>query len=216
MSPLPIGMIIEGLVAVLLLVTIGYCFTLNKRLQRLRADEETLRATISELMTATEIAERAILGLKATASEADQTLGARLQAAEDMSASLAEQVGEGEKIFHRISQIAEAARAATAQRDAGHGAPACAPQSHARQPYAPEAPSYGPQGYERQGYEPQGYAPQGHAPQGYAPEPQSYAQPPAAPAAGRRSGRADDIRSAAAEATARLERFRKRSEGAAA
>ncbi|MEP3301507.1 MAG: chemotaxis protein, partial [Roseibium sp.] len=40
MSPLPVGMIIEGLVAVLLLVTIGYCFTLNRRLQRLRADEE--------------------------------------------------------------------------------------------------------------------------------------------------------------------------------
>ena len=60
MSTLPIGMIIEGLVAVLLLITIGYCWMLNRRLQRLRADEEVLRATISELMTATEIADTTI------------------------------------------------------------------------------------------------------------------------------------------------------------
>ena len=57
MTSLPLGMLIEALVAVLLLVTIGYCWILNRRLQRLRADEETLRATISELITATEIAE---------------------------------------------------------------------------------------------------------------------------------------------------------------
>ncbi|WP_153768416.1 DUF6468 domain-containing protein [Labrenzia sp. CE80] len=205
MSPLPVGMIIEGLVAVLLLVTIGYCFTLNRRLQRLRADEETLRATISELMTATEIAERAILGLKATASEADKTLGNRLVAAEQMSAALVGQVAEGEKIFTRISQIAEAARAATAERDAyqtphaGYGHPDPAPY---------------PQGT---------YVPQ-HHPQAYAPAPPQYgSHPPAAPAeqsgvgsSQRRSGRTDDIRSAAAEATARLEQFRKRSGGAAA
>ena len=75
MSTLPIGMIIEGLVAVLLLITIGYCWMLNRRLQRLRADEEVLRATISELMTATEIAERAILGLKNNGSRGGQGSG---------------------------------------------------------------------------------------------------------------------------------------------
>ena len=54
------GLVIEGLVAVLLIVTIGYCILLNKRLQRLKADEQSLKATIAELITATEIAERAI------------------------------------------------------------------------------------------------------------------------------------------------------------
>ncbi|MEP3667458.1 MAG: DUF6468 domain-containing protein, partial [Roseibium sp.] len=191
----------------LLLVTIGYCFTLNRRLQRLRADEETLRATISELMTATEIAERAILGLKATASEADKTLGSRLVAAEQMSAALVGQVAEGEKIFTRISQIAEAARAATVERDAYQ-------TPHAGYGHPDPAPAPYPQG---------GYVPQ-QPPQGYTPVPAQYGvHPPAAPAAQpgaggsqRRSGRTDDIRSAAAEATARLEQFRKRSGGAAA
>jgi len=182
MSNLPIGMIIELLVAILLLVTIGYCWILNRRLQRLRADEQTLRATISELMTATEIAERAIIGLKATASEADKSLGGRLLEAEKMSRLLDEQVNEGEKIFTRITQIADAARSA-GHHPAGHHAPAAAPDGGMRQPEPARA-------------------------QGYGTHPAEPAKP--------RSSRADDIRSAAAEATARLERFRKRPGGAAA
>mgnify|MGYP007041042221 CR=1 FL=1 len=55
-----LGLAIESLVAVLLMLTIGYCWLLNKRLQRLKADEHSLKATIAELITATEIAERAI------------------------------------------------------------------------------------------------------------------------------------------------------------
>ena len=143
MSTLPIGMIIEGLVAVLLLITIAYCWMLNRRLQRLRADEEVLRATISELMTATEIAERAILGLKTTAAEADKVLGTRLKQAETMSGNLAEQVGEGERIFTRISQIAEAARAASSHQEAPPRGDAYAVRSPSEPPaYTPPAPQH--------------------------------------------------------------------------
>ena len=39
------GIVIESLVAVLLMVTIGYCMLLNKRLKRLKADEHSLKAT---------------------------------------------------------------------------------------------------------------------------------------------------------------------------
>ena len=84
-----IGLAIESLVAILLMLTIGYCILLNKRLKRLKADEQALKATISELITATEIAERAIGGLKLTVRECDQTLGERLRAAERFSASIA-------------------------------------------------------------------------------------------------------------------------------
>ena len=47
------GIMIEGLVAILLMVTVGYCIVLNRRLQRLKADEHSLKATIGELITAT-------------------------------------------------------------------------------------------------------------------------------------------------------------------
>ena len=58
-----------------------------------------LKATISELITATEIAGRAVAGLKATAQEADRTLGDRLRAAENVSADLDRQIRGGEAML---------------------------------------------------------------------------------------------------------------------
>lgn len=110
MSGLSLGMVVEGLVALLLLLTIGYCVTLNRRLQRLRADEEMLRATISELITATEIAERAILGLKATANDCEKNITARLAEAGHASSRLSDQVAAGENVFRKIAQITGAVR----------------------------------------------------------------------------------------------------------
>ena len=81
------GMVIESLVAVLLMLTIGYCMLLNKRLKRLKADEHSLKATIGELITATEIAERAIGGLKHTVRDVNENLGSQLTAATQMSAA---------------------------------------------------------------------------------------------------------------------------------
>ena len=70
-----LGLAIESLVAILLLLTISYCILLNSRLKRLKADEQALKATISELITATEIAERAIAGLKLTVRDCDRATG---------------------------------------------------------------------------------------------------------------------------------------------
>ena len=105
-----LGLIIESLVAVLLLLTIAYCMLLNKRLQRLRADEQALKATISELITATEIAERAIAGLKMTVRECDQNLGERLRTAERFSADMERQIEVGEEIMDRLAKIVIATR----------------------------------------------------------------------------------------------------------
>ena len=105
-----IDVAVEGLVAVLLVLTIGYCILLDRRLQRLRADEANLRATISELLTATEIAERAILGLKETASDCDKSLAQRLREAEFFSREIEKEIGEGEKLLNRIIRITQAAR----------------------------------------------------------------------------------------------------------
>ncbi|HEX2215464.1 MAG TPA: DUF6468 domain-containing protein [Xanthobacteraceae bacterium] len=101
-----IGFAIEGLVAALLTITIGYCVMLNRRLTRLKADEQTLKATISELITATEIAERAIAGLKTTVHECDQSLGQRLKRAEATSSDLARQIAAGDQVIGKLAQIA--------------------------------------------------------------------------------------------------------------
>jgi len=104
------GMVIESLVAVLLLLTIGYCMRLNKRLKRLKADEHSLKATIGELITATEIAERAIGGLKHTVRDVNENLGSQLNSAADMSRQLTKLVAEGDGVLRRITRIAVAAR----------------------------------------------------------------------------------------------------------
>jgi hypothetical protein len=103
-----IGLLIESTVAILLVITIVYCVLLERRLRRLRADEQSLRAVIGELMTATDIADRAICGLKVTVRECDQNLGDRLRTAERLTASMTEQLGAGENLLRRLSQIAAA------------------------------------------------------------------------------------------------------------
>ncbi len=123
------GFIIESLVAGLLLLTIGYCVVLNHRLKRLKSDEHALRVTISELMTATEIAERAVAGLKATADEYEDTLGERIKAAERICADLNRQVKAGELLVSRVSRIVVAARSPEA-------APAPAPAPGGADPKA--------------------------------------------------------------------------------
>jgi hypothetical protein len=97
MNGVPIGLMIEALVAVLLIATIGYCIVLNARLKRFRADEHALKATISELVTATEIAERAIHALKATVGDADKVIGQRLTDAEATAAELSRLIDSADR-----------------------------------------------------------------------------------------------------------------------
>jgi predicted nucleotide-binding protein len=105
-----LGIAIESLVAFLLLLTIGYCMLLNARLKRLKADESSLKATIGELITATEIAERAIGGLKHTVRDVNENLNAQLTAAGAISIQLKKQLAEGDMVVRRLSKIASAAR----------------------------------------------------------------------------------------------------------
>jgi hypothetical protein len=112
-----LGLTIEALVSVLLLVTIGYCMLLNARLKRLRADEHSLKAVIAELVTATEIAERAIGGLKHTVRDVNEHLGDQLASAAQMSDQLKRQLAEGDHVVRRLSKIAIAARPQSAEAE---------------------------------------------------------------------------------------------------
>jgi Domain of unknown function (DUF6468) len=120
------GIAIESLVAILLMLTIGYCMLLNRRLKRLKADEHSLKATIGELITATEIAERAIGGLKHTVRDVNENLGSQLLSASEMSLQLRKQLAEGDNVLRRLSRIAIAAR------PSGEAEPATAPVSSAK------------------------------------------------------------------------------------
>lgn len=103
------GLIIESLVAVLLGLTIGYCVVLNRRLQRLRADESAMRGTIAELITATNFADRAIKNLREITQQTNDTLGEGLRASINVTRELDDHIARGEEVLDRIAQIAQAA-----------------------------------------------------------------------------------------------------------
>ena len=105
-----LGIAIESLVAVLLMLTIAYCMLLNSRLKRLKADEQSLKATIGELITVTEIAERAIGGLKLTVRDVNENLGNQIAAATSLADQLKAQLAESDNVLRRLSRIAVAAR----------------------------------------------------------------------------------------------------------
>jgi hypothetical protein len=118
-----LGMIINSLVAILLVFTIGYCMLLNRRLKMLRGDEDALRATIGELITATEIAERAISGLKVTARECEIGLGERLTRAERITVELDRKLVACKHVVGHLAQIG-----ANGKRGRGRGAGAAQQQ----------------------------------------------------------------------------------------
>ncbi len=109
MNMLPYGMIVEVSVAILLIMTIAYCFILNNRLKKLHADKDALKQMVSDLVKATNMANSAIAGLKESANEADMILSARLKEADKFALELANHVNAGQAVIQKIAQITDAA-----------------------------------------------------------------------------------------------------------
>ena len=105
-----LGLAVEGLVTVLLGVTVGYCFLLDKRLQRFRKDEGGIRQTVVELGLATDRAEVAISGLRNTIADADHSLAERLRAAELFAIEFDRKMKSGDEVLGRIMKIVSTAR----------------------------------------------------------------------------------------------------------
>lgn len=110
MFGLPLGIFVEGAVAVLLALTIGYCVLLNQRLKRLHQDKDAMRQMVADLVSATNLANQAIKELKSTAVEADLSLTARLEEAERFGVELANHVTAGTVLMERIAKITSVAR----------------------------------------------------------------------------------------------------------
>ena len=104
------GFLVETMVSILLLLTILYCVRLNKQLRLLKADENSLRATISELVTATEIADRAIAGLKSMMQQGEQALSQKLERGEALAAELDLHLSAGNQLLARLVRIAGVTR----------------------------------------------------------------------------------------------------------
>ncbi|MFO1148483.1 MAG: DUF6468 domain-containing protein [Alsobacter sp.] len=133
-----INMLIEVLVCVLLAATIAYCVRLDGKLKRLKADEQAMRRTITDLVSATEKAERAVAGLRNVVSECDQSIAGHLREAERQAQDLAEQIRTGDDVIARIARIVDGARGGEAEAPARTRA-ATAPARAAAAPPPPPA-----------------------------------------------------------------------------
>ncbi len=132
MSGISLSFVVEALVTVLLGVTVWYCFMLDKRLKRFRADEKGMRQTVVDLALATERAESAIGGLRSVLTEADGSLVQRLRSAEAFTRELDAQLKSGDRVLSRISKIVASSRQAASNDNPLDEASTDAPHTETR------------------------------------------------------------------------------------
>jgi predicted nuclease of restriction endonuclease-like RecB superfamily len=122
-----LSVIIELTVVILLGVTVTYCIILDRKLQRLRSDETSIRKTVVDLGLATDRAERAIDSLKASLAESETTLAEKLRSAEAASRELDETIRSGDEVLDRIGKVVTSARRAVDQMQFRPAPPPSAP-----------------------------------------------------------------------------------------
>lgn len=91
---LPLDMMLELIVCVLLVATIGYCATIDRRLRAMRTGQDGLRELINDLSSATSQAMNAISHLR--------------QASDATGAALTEQVKRGGALADELSLMVQA------------------------------------------------------------------------------------------------------------
>lgn len=99
---LPVDLIVEGVLGLLLAATLYCCWSLERRLKNLRADQEDLTGTIRALGGAITAAQLSLAGLRAAAKEADDTLGRKVGTARALADELALLNAAGKRIAERM------------------------------------------------------------------------------------------------------------------
>ena len=89
-----LSVIIELIVALLLVVTISYCFVVNRKLAALRTDQTGLRQVVAELNRSTERAEKAIVEMRRTAHTVEGEMASHFEAARQVRDELKEQLDQ--------------------------------------------------------------------------------------------------------------------------
>jgi Domain of unknown function (DUF6468) len=115
LATLPVSLIVEITLAALLAATLLCCVRLENRLRNLRQDQDSLSDTVRALNGAIGAAQNSLVGLRAAALEADETLGRKVNSARGLADELSLLNSAGERIATRMA-TARLARAETAPR----------------------------------------------------------------------------------------------------
>jgi hypothetical protein len=80
--------LLDGAVAALLLITIGYCVVLYARLNEVRKSNSVMKKLMAEFSSATERAQAGLLSIKSTGSELSNALDERIDEARALKGDL--------------------------------------------------------------------------------------------------------------------------------
>jgi len=83
-----IPVLLDGAVAALLLITIGYCVVLYARLNEVRKSNTVMKSLVAEFSSATERAQAGLLSIKSTGSELSSALDERIDEARSLKGDL--------------------------------------------------------------------------------------------------------------------------------
>ncbi|HYM04552.1 MAG TPA: DUF6468 domain-containing protein [Stellaceae bacterium] len=96
------GIIADGVVAALLVVTILYASVLNRRLAALRGDKAQLQALVQSLATASQQAESGIAALKAATDDIGRQLEKKAEQAQSLREDLTYMIDRGGMLADRL------------------------------------------------------------------------------------------------------------------
>ncbi len=102
---IPYGLLIEGLVVVLLLVTVFYCISLEGKLRALRSGKDELKSIIEGLNKATENAQSSIYHLKAAGIQTATDLKGLIADGHKLSDELELMIGSGKVLADRLEDV---------------------------------------------------------------------------------------------------------------
>lgn len=102
--------VLDIIVSVLLIATIGYAWMLNQRLSSLRKNRDDLAKTIAAFNEATLRAESSIPKLRKAAEESGQTLQERVEKAQSLRDDLAFMIERADTMANRLENAVRSAR----------------------------------------------------------------------------------------------------------
>ncbi|MCE9650687.1 MAG: DUF6468 domain-containing protein [Parvibaculum sp.] len=131
---LPMDLMLEAIVCVLLVATIGYCATLDRRLRAMRTGQDGLRDLIRDLSGATGQAMDAIARLRQASDATGGALAEQVKRGRALADELSLMVQAGNDIANRLGGI-ETRRPAAPQPAAGPRIVQSKPAAKAAEPH---------------------------------------------------------------------------------
>lgn len=137
-----LGLLGDGIVALLLIATIVYAAVLNRRLQGVRSDRSKFEQLVKGLTLSSQHAESAVAGLKATTDELVRRLDKKLSVAQGLHDDLGYMIERGTSVADRLEHGIRSRRDEL-KPDLNPGMKAAPRGDHAVEPVTRAAPRRG-------------------------------------------------------------------------